>query len=185
MKAIAPVLKLYEVNSRLRIKYFYVQNPEDKKTYLCYRLSNQNNSNNEDEDPNGLDQYDPNESNTGDNRTFREKIYDAGYGIFSLPKQETKGKEIQLLDFGNKYKYRISQSDNFEQVQIQDGDNWWSAEDILEIAQSKGISFKDSGEVVKNLTELFGGKAKNIKNKLKDIQYKLDIILHDDSISEC
>lgn len=184
MKAIAPVLKLYEVNSRLGIKYFYVQNPEDKKTYLCYKLANQSNSYDED-DPNGFDNEGSDNPDTGDVRTFREKIYDAGYGIFSLPKQETKGKEVQLLNFGNKYKYRISQSDNFEQVQIQDGDNWWSAEDILEIAQSKGISFKDSGEVVKNLTELFGGKAKNIKNKLKDIQYKLDIILHDDSISKC
>lgn len=185
MKAIAPVLKLYEVNSGLRIKYFYVQNPEDRKTYLCYKLANQNNSHSEDEDPNGFEQNEYDEGSGGNTKTFREKIYDAGYGIFSLPKQEIKGKEVQLLDFGNKYKYRISQSDNFEQVQIQDGDNWWSAEDILEIAQNKGISFKDSGEIVKNLTELFGGKAKNIKNKLKDIQYKLDVILHDDSISEC
>lgn len=183
MKAIAPVLKLNEVNSGLRIKYFYIQNPEDKKTYLCYKLSNQNNSYND--DPNEFEQNEYNEESNRNAKTFREKIYDAGYGIFSLPKQETKGKEVQLLDFGDKYKYRISQSDNFEQVQIQDGDNWWSANDILEIAQSKGISFKDSGEVVKNLTELFGGKAKNIKNKLKDIQYKLDVILHDDSISEC
>lgn len=183
MKAIAPVLKLYEVNSGLRIKYFYVQNPEDKKTYLCYKLANQNNS--YDEDPNGFEQNEYDEGSDRSTKTFREKIYDAGYGIFSLPKQETKGKEVQLLDFGNKYKYRISQSDNFEQVQIQDGDNWWSAEDILEIAQSKGISFKDSGEIVKNLTELFGGKAKNIKNKLKDIQYKLDVILHDESVSKC
>lgn len=185
MKAIAPVLKLYEVNSGLRIKYFYVQNPEDKKTYLCYKLSNQNNSYNEDNDPNGFEQNQYNEDPNGNNKTFRERIYDAGYGIFSLPKQETKGKEVQLLEFGNKYKYRISQSDNFEQVQIQDGDNWWSANDILEIAQNKGISFKDSGEVVKNLTELFGGKAKNVKGKLKDIQYKLDIILHDESVSKC
>ena len=185
MKAIAPVLKLYEVNSGLRIRYFYVQNPEDKKTYLCYKLANQNNSYNEDDNPDGFNNYGLDESGEKTVKSFRKSIEDAGYGIFSLPKQETKGKEVQLLDFGNKYKYRISPSDNFEQVQIQDGDNWWSAKDILEIAQSKGISFKDSGEVVKNLMELFGGKAKNIKSKLKDIQYKLDVILHDESVSKC
>ena len=49
----------------------------------------------------------------------------------------------------------------------------------------KGISFKDSGEVVKNLTEIFEGGAKNIKNKLKELGYKLDAILYDESVNKC
>ena len=182
MKAIAPVLKLYEVNSRIGLKYFYIQNPEDKKTYLCYKVSKQDDY----EDPNEFNQYGPDDGSDNANvKTFRERIYDAGYDIFGLPKYETKGKEVKMLDFGNKYKYKISQTENFDNIQIQDGDNWLSANDILKIAQNKGISFKDSGEVVKNLTELFGGKSKDIKNKLKEIQYKLDIILHDDSVNQC
>ena len=181
MKAIAPVLKLFEVNSGLRLKYFYVQNPEDKKTYLCYKLPNQKN-NEDDFDDYDNDNYDNEEGNV---RSFRTRIYDAGYGIFSLPKQETKGQEVPMLEFGTKHKYRISQTTNLDQVQIFDGRNWRKPEEVLEIAKSKGISFKDSGEVVKNLTEIFEGGAKNIKNKLKELGYKLDIILYDESVNKC
>lgn len=181
MKAIAPVLKLFEVNSGLRLKYFYVQNPEDKKTYLCYKLPNQKN-NEDDFDDYDNDNYDNEEGNV---RSFRTRIYDAGYGIFSLPKQEIKGKEVPMLEFGTKHKYRISQTTNLDQVQIFDGRNWRKPEEVLEIAKSKGISFKDSGEVVKNLTEIFEGGAKNIKNKLKELGYKLDAILYDESINKC
>jgi len=109
MKAIAPVLKLYEVNSRIGLKYFYIQNPEDKKTYLCYKVSKQGGLYNEDEDPNGFNQYGSDDGPDNANaKTFRERIYDAGYDIFGLPKYETKGKEVKMLDFGNKYKYKIS-----------------------------------------------------------------------------
>lgn len=93
MKAIAPVLKLYEVNSRIGLKYFYIQNPEDKKTYLCYKVSKQGDSYNEDEDPNGFNQYGSEDGPDNANaKTFREKIYDAGYDIFGLPKYENERK---------------------------------------------------------------------------------------------
>ena len=84
-----------------------------------------------------------------------------------------------------KHKYRISQTTNLDQVQIFDGRNWRKPEEVLEIAKNKGISFKDSGEVVKNLTEIFEGGAKNIKNKLKELGYKLDAILYDESVNKC
>jgi len=91
MKAIAPVLKLYEVNSRIGLKYFYIQNPEDKKTYLCYKVSKQGGY---EEDPDGLNQYSDDGPDNANAKTFREKIYDAGYDIFGLPKYESKGKEV-------------------------------------------------------------------------------------------
>ena len=189
MKAIAPVLKLYEVNSRIGLKYFYIQNPEDKKTYLCYKVSKQGDSYNEDEDPNGFNQYGSEDGPDNANaKTFREKIYDAGYDIFGLPKYETKGKEVQMLEFGTKHKYRISKVTNFDQIQIQIDDDWKNIEEIIEIAKNKGFSIDSEGNLIKvdksekgiTSTKLFSGKAKDIENNLKVIQYRLDTILDDD-----
>ena len=90
-----------------------------------------------------------------------------------------------MLDFGTKHKYKISQTTNLDQVQLYDGKNWRKPSEILEIAKSKGISLDDSGEVVKNLTQIFEGGARNIKNKLEELGYKLDIILYDESIKDC
>ena len=186
MKAIAPVLKLYEVNPGLRIKYFYVQNPEDKKTYLCYKLTKQNNSYDED-DPNEFNNYGSDESEKKVIKSFRKSIEDAGYGIFGLPKQEIKGKEVQMLEFGKKHKYKISKTTNFDNIQIQVDDDWKSIEEILDIAESKGFSIGDDGDLIKGKSEkgitptkLFNGKAKDIENNLKLIQYRLDTILDDD-----
>ena len=184
MKAIAPVLKLFEVNSRIGLKYFYVQDPETKKTYLCYKKPNQNNQDYED----GFeDNFGDNYGNDyeGGKKTFRQIIDEANYGIFGLPSQEVKGEEVPMLDFGTKHKYKISQTTNLDNVQIYDGRNWRSPKEILDIAKSKGISLDDSGEVVKNLTQIFEGGAKNIANKLKELEYKLDAILYDDSVKNC
>ena len=184
MKAIAPVLKLFEVNSRIGLKYFYVQDPETKKTYLCYKKQNQNNQDyEEDFDDNFGDNY--GNDYEGGKKTFRQIIDEANYGIFGLPSQEIKGKEVPMLDFGTKHKYKISQTTNLDNVQIYDGRNWRSPKEILDIAKSKGISLNDSGEVVKNLTQIFEGGAKNIANKLKELEYKLDAILYDDSVKNC
>ena len=183
MKAIAPVLKLYEIRPGIKLKYFYAQDPETKITYLCYKKSNNSNNN----DDYGYDDYGPDyddDERGGNKESFREKVYKAGYDIFGLPEQKTKGEEVQMLEFGNNRKYRISQVNNFDDVQLWDGRYWREPKEILKIAKSKGISFEDSGEVVKNLTDIFKGGAKNIKASLQELGDKLDVILYE-SINDC